>query len=84
MALKVTTTIRNMGDVSAEDFAEAGDYKILCKAQESSSEVLVDCCATDGYYDITTQFGQEVSAVSWFHLEGFNKNGIILFSEVAK
>ena len=76
MALRIETTIRNMGWVSAEDFGNSEDFEILCGLEDDGIPVTVNCCATDGYYDVTTPAGREIAALSWFHLDGFNDLGI--------
>ena len=74
MALKIETTLRNIREMSADDFPE-GDYDILLGLEEDEIPVTVDCIATDGYYDITTPSGHEIAALSWYHLDGFDENG---------
>lgn len=74
MALKIETTLRNIREMSADDFPE-GDYDILLGLEEDEIPVTVDCIATDGYYDITTPSGHKIAALSWYHLDGFDENG---------
>lgn len=74
MALKIETTIRNIRELSADEFAP-GDYDILLGLEEDEIPVTVDCLATDGYYDVTTPSGREIAALSWYHLDGFNETG---------
>lgn len=75
MALKIETTIRNMNEMSSDDFAP-GDFDILIGLQEDGIPVTVDCIATDGYYDVTTPSGRVIDALSWYHLDGFDQEGI--------
>ena len=75
MALRIETTIRNMADVSASDFVNEEDYDILVGLEEDGLPVVIDCEATDGYFDVTTPSGREIAALSWFHLDGFTEKG---------
>ena len=75
MALNIETTLRNIREMSADDFLE-GDYDILLGLEEDEIPVTVDCIATDGYYDVTTPSGREIAALSWYHLGGFDEEGI--------
>ena len=75
MALKIETTLRNIHEMSAYEFPE-GDYDILLSLEEDEIPVTVDCIAMDGYYDITTPSGREIAALSWYHLDGFDENGL--------
>ena len=75
MALQIQTTLRNIGEMSAEDFPD-GDYEILLGLQEDDIPVTVDCVATDGYFDVTTPSGRVIAALSWYHLDGFDEEGI--------
>lgn len=75
MALKIETTLRNIREMSADDFGP-GDFEILLGLQEDELPVTVDCIATDGYFDVTTPSGREIAALSWYHLDGFDEKGI--------
>lgn len=77
MALKVTTTIRNIHEVDRSDGLE-DTYDKLVAAEEEGTEVTVDCLALDGYYDVTLADGTEVAALSWYHLEGFEEDGPVI------
>lgn len=80
MALKIETTIRNINEYTRRDWiAEHGigaEYDILLGLEEEGIPVMVDCIATDGYYDITTPSGRKIAALSWYHLNGFDEQGI--------
>lgn len=76
--LKITTTIRNMVDTCVSDFATAADYRHLHMCESIGAEVTVVNEVMDGYYDLVLATGEEISAVSWYHLDGFNANGIEL------
>lgn len=78
MALKIKTTIRNMDECHADDFPEPEHYYILQGLEGYGIHVTVDCCAVDGYYDVTTPSGTKIPALSWVHLDGFNEEGPIL------
>lgn len=79
MALKVTTTIINMQEFSEESWiANAGsgsDWAALHEAQAAGTEVEVLCEAIDGYYDVQLPNGRLISALSCYHLEGFDVGG---------
>lgn len=78
MALKIETTIRDMCACHSDDFATPSHYDILVGLEEDGLPVTIDCCATDGYYDVTTPSGVEIPGLSWVHLDGFNENGPVL------
>jgi hypothetical protein len=81
MALKVTTTLRNMRHVSHLDGFVGDDYDYLVQAEEYGHTITVNCLATDGYYDVTlTRYptDREVAALSWYHLDGFDENGPVI------
>ena len=77
MALKVTTTIRNIHEVDRSDGLE-DTYDQLVAAEEAGSEVTVDCLALDGYYNVTLADGTQVAALSWYHLDGFEEDGPVV------
>lgn len=74
MALKIETTIRNIHELTADEFVP-GDYDILLNLEENEIPVTVDCLATDGYYDVSAPSGHFIAALSWYHLDGFNEHG---------
>lgn len=78
MALKITTTVRNIDDADPNDFAVDGDHERLQKCQEEGAEVTVVNEVCIGYYDIVLQDGTAIDAVSWYHLDGFTSTGIDL------
>ena len=84
MALKIETTIRNMGDFTREGWiAELGDgdeYDILVGLEEDDIPVEVTGMATDGYFNVMTPSGKEIDALSFHHLDGFVFEGPTMFS----
>lgn len=80
MALVIQTTIRNMREFTQSEwdseYGSQGDYEALLHCMNRKVPVVVDCEATDGYYDITLPLGRVISAISWYHLDGFTEDGI--------
>mgnify|MGYP000013990506 CR=1 FL=1 len=80
MALKVETTIRNMDDFSREGWiAELGDgedYDILVGLEEDEIPVEVVSKETDGYFNVITPSGREITGLSFHHLDGFTFDGV--------
>lgn len=66
------TTIRNMDQCGADDGLSQEELDILFDAEAQGLMVQVLCEACEGYYDI--KVGETIiNAVSWLHLEGYNK-----------
>lgn len=80
MALTINTTIRHMDEFSRESWeAELGngdDFDILMGCQEDELEVEVVSIETDGYYNVKTPSGRIITGLSWYHLDGFDPDGI--------
>lgn len=80
MALRIETTIRNIREFTRRDWiADCGDgedYDALLGCQEDELPVEVTGIETDGYYNVKTPSGREITGLSWYHLNGFDEEGI--------
>lgn len=76
----IQTTLRNLRELTSEewerDYGDPGQFLPMLRCMDAEELVVVNAQATDGYYDITLPSGIKIEAISWYHLDGFTKDGI--------
>lgn len=65
--------LRNVSALEEGDGLSQRDIDMQA-ADRAMEMVTVTSQATDGYWDITFQDGNELNALSWYHLEGFTQD----------
>lgn len=72
--LTIHTTLRRTKREELEG-VEPRDVELMRQAEREHDPVRVLKQNMEGYYDIELQSGQQIKAVSWFHLDGCTREG---------